>query len=133
MKLIRVRRGESKMFGFSNGISSYGKNFYGKFRVETKLDLGLFGSEKVCLYQGSKKPIFKSLPIISAISIILTPISILLILLFACVAIYIQGMVNFIKDSAWVESVREFTWINFIIIILGFIWLVYKLFLYLLY
>jgi hypothetical protein len=126
MKTIRVKTDRYTIVGITNGYASYGRNAKGKYRLEVNLDLGVWGRNKIKLYQGDKKPFFKNLWLITLITIPFVPLTIILIPIIAFWDMYFEGAVNFVRDKAWQESVRAFNWINIVLIVVLVIWLLIK-------
>lgn len=126
MRTIKVRKGEFKVAGITNGFATYGKNAHGNYRIEAKLDWGVFDETKIKLYESKRKPIFRHLGIITVLLIPFTPFFIVGMILLSLVSIYIEGAINFVRDKAWVNSVREFTWANIVLIIILTILLILK-------
>jgi hypothetical protein len=102
------------------------RNAKGKYRVEAQLDWGLWQKENFKLYQGSKKPLFRNLWLITILTIPITPIVVIGVPIMALLLMYIEGAVNFAKDKAWQQSVREFNWINIVLVVVLTIWLILK-------
>lgn len=116
MKTIRVRRKDKLIVGFTNGFASYGKNY---ITNKYQLDINwLFGSSDAMkrIWSSSKRPIFRNINILGAFSLILSCVMFPFLVLYATGSTYINGAKNFYKDKAWVEDVREFNWMNIIII-----------------
>ena len=117
MKTIRISNNYYKAVGITNGYVTYSKNALGKYRIEAKLDWGLWRKEKFKLYQGSKKPFFRNLLLITIITVPLTPLFIAVVLLIGLLMAYIKGAKNFIKNDIYQNWVREFNWINIILVV----------------
>jgi hypothetical protein len=126
MKTIRLRHGRRTIVGFTNGFITYGRNVYSKYRLEVKLDWGLYGEGKFKLYQGEKKPALKNIWVLTFLLAPITPLFIVLLPLLLLLAIYIEGAINFVKETAWQQSVREFNWINIVLVLVLAVWLILK-------
>ena len=125
MKLIKYRRDKMKCYGFQNWFAGYGKNWKKQYRIEIALDFGLLDADRFKIYQGSKRPFFRNLNIITALFLPFSPFILLSIFLFAMANKYVEGARNFIVDCAWVQDVRFFNWANIVII---FVLVAYLLF-----
>ena len=126
MRTIRFHHGRKKIVGFTNGFVTYGRNMYGKYRLEANLDLGLFGKGKFKIYQGNKEPIIKDIWALTLLLAPLSPICIIFLSSLIILATYIEGAVNFVRDTAWQQSVREFHWMNILLALLVLVWLMLK-------
>ena len=126
MRTIRLKHGQRKLVGFTNGFVTYGKNWYGKYRLEVKFDWGLYGEGSFKLYQGEKKPDLKNIWVLTLLLAPFTPLFMVLHPLLLLLAIYIEGAINFVRDRAWQQSVREFNWINIVLVFVLAVWLILK-------
>lgn len=127
MKVLKRRSGKRTLCGFSDGVTVYGKTFFDKFSLETKWDLGLFKSPDttICLYRKDKKPKFRFIRVISVVMVLLFPVILVTAFTGALLKIYFSGLRNFVKDSAWQDNVREFTWATIVLLLLTWSYLIY--------
>lgn len=123
MKILKRRDGKRTLCGFSDGITVYGKTFFDKYSLETKWDLGLFKSPAttICLYRKDKKPKFRFIRVISVVMGLLFPVMLITAFTRGLLNIYFSGLRNFVKDSAWQDNVREFTWATLVMLVLTWI------------
>ena len=114
MKTIRIQKNNIKVVGFSNFLVSYGKNPFGKYRIEfnpTK-DISL------PLWYSKKKPMFRNINIIAFALLPLMPIILVLYVVFGFLFLYILGAMNFIYDKTDCSGVRFFNWVNLAFIVM---------------
>jgi len=76
-------------------------------------------------YKG-KKIFFLNRYVIYLITFLYNTIGVPLLFLCYYPFAYFEGMKNFIKDTAWYQSVRFFNWINFILVIVLLFILIFK-------
>ena len=118
MKTIRLRRKDKLIVGFTNGFASYGRNgISNKYQLDINW---LFGSNDAMkrIWSSSKRPIFRNINILGAFALMLSCVMFPFLVLYAIGLTYINGANNFYKDTSWVEDVREFNWMNIIIMVI---------------
>lgn len=117
MKMFRVVNGKYKAFGHKNRFVLYGKNTIQNYRIEIKMDAGIYGLPSFKIYESKKRPIFRNICLISIPFYLLLPFSLIIVSMFLLIGMYIEGAVNFYKDTAWQNSVRYFNWANIFLIL----------------
>lgn len=134
MKFIKtnrfIYRGKN-IVSFTNRFVKYG---IGLNRIYYIMIVGVpfFSKEDLgfAIYKSKKKPIFRNINIIAAplilLAPIITPIVFILALLKFLATSYFNGLLNFVKDCAWVEGVRFFNWINFIALIISLLYIIFR-------
>lgn len=123
MKRIKKRKGNYKIFGYTNGCISYGVNAKGDYRIE--IDHSFFGCLK--LYQSKKKPKFRN---IIVLTYLIFPFLYLMTPIFFCVTIinmYGEGAINFVRDRANQTNVRFFNYINILLVFIFFMLWVFNI------
>ncbi|MBI9055498.1 MAG: hypothetical protein JEY96_16870 [Bacteroidales bacterium] len=123
MKLIKQKLCSKRLVAFTNGIISYGKNFYNQYRIEMQIP---FIKTPIKLYESTKKPIFKNISVLTAVLTPIIPLVIVGLVIMGLINIYITGAINFYRDKAWQDNVREFNWVNIVLVILLTIAFIFK-------
>jgi hypothetical protein len=123
MKTIRYKQGKLKVLAIKLWLATYGVNAYGKYRLELRAgDTGLM----LCIYQSRRKPLFRNLYVLSVLFFPLVSLLVLFKIVGIIISHYVNGAVNFYKDSAWVEGIRFFNWINIILMFILGVLLIFK-------
>lgn len=117
MKTIKFRRGDVKVAGFTNRFVTYGKNPYGKYRIEVKMDLGIYKINQQCLYSGKTKPLFRNIPILTMLLVPLVPLYIIGIPLFIFGYMYFTGGYHFFKNDRNDGDTKWFNYMNIALLI----------------
>ena len=124
MKTLRLQKGESRIVAFTNGFITYGKNTQNNYRIEVNL-FPTKMEDAIKIYEGDKRPIIRNIWFLTFIFSFLLPIAYLSYPIIVFSTIYLEGAINFVRNTAWQQSVREFNWINIIIIIVLIILLIF--------
>jgi hypothetical protein len=116
MKINKKMYQGHPIYWYETKVARYGKNQKGYYRIELRLDFGLFNAPLLALYQGTRKPAFRNLYLISLLSA-LSPIVILLLVVSFFSMVYAKGFISHCKGQTRSNESEFFGWINIIVIV----------------